>query len=59
MTVTKSFDQGWREYFGGQHIYRSMKYFSIINQFLQNNNLKIYLLSFVLWIIVLISLIIL
>nr|YP_010191939.1 NADH dehydrogenase subunit 5 [Tanypus punctipennis]QZM06608.1 NADH dehydrogenase subunit 5 [Tanypus punctipennis] len=59
MSVTKSFDQGWSEYFGGQHIYSSMKYFSMINQFLQNNNLKIYLLSFVLWIIVLISLMIL
>lgn len=56
--VTKRFDQGWREYFGGQHLYNLLKYFSILNQFLQNNNLKIYLLSFVLWIIILVSLII-
>lgn len=59
ISVTKSFDQGWREYFGGQHLYNLLKYFSIINQFLQNNNLKVYLLRFVLWIIVLVSLIIL
>jgi len=57
--VTKRFDQGWREYFGGQHLYSSLKYFSIINQFLQNNNLKIYLLRFVFWVIILVILIIL
>jgi len=56
--VAKRFDQGWREYFGGQHIYKTLKYFSMINQFIQNNNLKIYLLRFVLWIILLIILII-
>lgn len=56
--VIKRFDQGWREYFGGQHIYKTLKYFSMINQFIQNNNLKIYLLRFVLWIILLIILII-
>uniref|UniRef100_A0AAU7YU03 NADH-ubiquinone oxidoreductase chain 5 n=1 Tax=Conchapelopia togamaculosa TaxID=3154050 RepID=A0AAU7YU03_9DIPT len=56
MLVTKSFDQGWSEYFGGQHLYNTLKYFSSINQFMQNNNLKIYLLSFVLWIILLIML---
>lgn len=57
--VIKSFDQGWREYFGGQHIYKIIRYFSIFNQFLQNNNLKIYLIRFVLWIIILVSLLIL
>nr|UQJ73571.1 NADH dehydrogenase subunit 5 [Diamesa sp. 6XL] len=59
MSVIKSFDQGWSEYFGGQHIYSIMSYFSMFNQFLQNNNLKIYLMSFVLWIIILVSLLIL
>ena len=57
--VIKSFDQGWREYFGGQHIYKIIRYFSIFNQFLQNNNLKIYLIRFVLWIIILVSLLVL
>nr|UQJ73402.1 NADH dehydrogenase subunit 5 [Diamesa sp. 5XL] len=59
MSVIKSFDQGWSEYFGGQHIYKIMSYFSMFNQFLQNNNLKIYLMSFVLWIIILVSLLVL
>jgi NADH-ubiquinone oxidoreductase chain 5 len=59
MRVIKSFDQGWREYFGGQHIYKIISYFSIFNQFLQNNNLKIYLMRFVLWIIILVRLLVL
>ena len=59
ISVIKSFDQGWSEYFGGQHIYKMIRYFSIFNQFLQNNNLKIYLISFVLWIIILVRLLIL
>nr|YP_010999249.1 NADH dehydrogenase subunit 5 [Rheocricotopus emeiensis]WPM93095.1 NADH dehydrogenase subunit 5 [Rheocricotopus emeiensis] len=45
----KSFDQGWSEFFGAQKIYYYMKYFSVINQFVQNNNLKIYLMMFVFW----------
>jgi NADH-ubiquinone oxidoreductase chain 5 len=43
----KSFDQGWSEYFGGQKIYSLIRYFSILNQKIQNNNLKIYLILFV------------
>lgn len=58
INVIKRFDQGWREYFGGQKIYSSLKYFSLFNQFLQNNNLKIYLITFVFWIIVLVTLLI-
>lgn len=42
----KSFDQGWSEYFGGQKIYSSITYFSVLNQFIQNNNLKIYFIIF-------------
>nr|AMH85481.1 NADH dehydrogenase subunit 5 [Eudasyphora canadiana] len=49
----KSFDQGWSEYFGGQQLYKSLIKHSQLNQILQNNNLKIYLLSFIFWIIVL------
>ena len=59
ISVIKSFDQGWREYFGGQHIYKIIRYFSMFNQFLQNNNLKVYLISFVLWIIILVRLLVL
>ena len=59
ISVIKSFDQGWREYFGGQHLYKTIAVLSKFNQILQNNNLKIYLLSFLLWVIVLVRLIIL
>lgn len=50
----KVFDQGWSEIFGGQNLYNSIKNGAIINQFVQNNNLKIYLLIFIFWIIFLI-----
>nr|WGT92247.1 NADH dehydrogenase subunit 5 [Cerapanorpa nanwutaina] len=51
--IIKSGDQGWSEYFGGQNIYLNLKSNSIFSQFLQNNDLKIYLVSFVFWIIIL------
>nr|QGQ61714.1 NADH dehydrogenase subunit 5 [Carabus smaragdinus] len=49
----KSFDQGWNEYFGGQGMYKSMKSNSMFMQFLQNNNMKIYLVLIILWVIML------
>nr|ALO77408.1 NADH deshydrogenase subunit 5 [Agonum muelleri] len=49
----KSFDQGWNEYFGGQGMYESMKKNSIFFQFLQNNNMKIYLILIILWLVML------
>jgi NADH-ubiquinone oxidoreductase chain 5 len=52
----KVFDQGWSEMFGGQNLYNSIKTGAIINQYFQNNNLKIYLLIFVFWVIFLIFL---
>nr|YP_010225771.1 NADH dehydrogenase subunit 5 [Propsilocerus paradoxus]UDD74648.1 NADH dehydrogenase subunit 5 [Propsilocerus paradoxus] len=54
VVVTKSFDQGWSEFFGGQQIYKLMSYFSVFVQFLQSNSLKIYLMSFVFWVIFLV-----
>nr|YP_009236443.1 NADH dehydrogenase subunit 5 [Muscina levida]AMH85741.1 NADH dehydrogenase subunit 5 [Muscina levida] len=51
--LVKSFDQGWSEYFGGQQLYFNLMKSSQFNQILQNNNLKIYLLSFIIWIIIL------
>nr|YP_010169253.1 NADH dehydrogenase subunit 5 [Sarcophaga tsinanensis]QRZ04175.1 NADH dehydrogenase subunit 5 [Sarcophaga tsinanensis] len=50
--AVKSFDQGWSEYFGGQQLYYNLVKNSQLNQMLQNNNLKVYLLSFVLWVLV-------
>nr|UFI48272.1 NADH dehydrogenase subunit 5 [Gymnosoma dolycoridis] len=49
----KIFDQGWSEYFGGQQIYYNLIKNSQLNQMLQNNDLKVYLLSFVFWIMIL------
>nr|ADW83155.1 NADH dehydrogenase subunit 5 [Boreus elegans] len=56
--MTKEFDQGWSEYFGGQYLYKNIKQNSQIWQWLQNNDLKIYLISFVMWIIFLLILMI-
>nr|QII42106.1 NADH dehydrogenase subunit 5 [Anopheles sinensis] len=50
----KSFDQGWSEFFGGQMLYNQLKNYSLYIQEFQNNNLKIYLLSYLLWFIVLV-----
>nr|QNV11697.1 NADH dehydrogenase subunit 5 [Rhamphomyia barbata] len=55
--VAKSFDQGWSEFFGAQQMYNNLIKYSKMNQILQNNNLKIYLLSFILWIVVMLNLI--
>lgn len=46
----KSIDFGWSEYFGGQYIYINIKKYSLLNQTLQNNNLKVYLIIFVFWV---------
>nr|AOY39102.1 NADH dehydrogenase subunit 5 [Trechoblemus micros] len=48
----KNFDQGWNEYFGGQGIYINMKKSSLIIQFFQNNNIKIYFMLMILWIMI-------
>nr|YP_009240893.1 NADH dehydrogenase subunit 5 [Simulium aureohirtum]AKN23380.1 NADH dehydrogenase subunit 5 [Simulium aureohirtum] len=55
----KSFDQGWSEMLGGQMIYNTIKNNSSFIQVLQNNNLKIYLMTFILWVAILLSLVIL
>nr|YP_002229159.1 NADH dehydrogenase subunit 5 [Polystoechotes punctata]ACH90008.1 NADH dehydrogenase subunit 5 [Polystoechotes punctata] len=52
--VVKNIDQGWNEYLGGQSIYEYTKNSSIKNQLVQLNDLKIYLIMFVLWVIMLI-----
>nr|UFQ24726.1 NADH dehydrogenase subunit 5 [Diestrammena japanica] len=49
----KVFDQGWSEDFGGQNIYNSSVEYSRYMQWWQNNNLKVYLISFMFWIIIL------
>nr|YP_010297077.1 NADH dehydrogenase subunit 5 [Nemoura longicercia]UMI39125.1 NADH dehydrogenase subunit 5 [Nemoura longicercia] len=54
--VSKSFDYGWSEYFGAQGIYALLLKWSKFNQGWQNNDLKTYLISFILWLIILLFL---
>nr|WMY23877.1 NADH dehydrogenase subunit 5 [Aedes aegypti] len=54
----KSFDQGWSEFFGSQMIYVQLKNYSLYLQEFQKNNLKIYLLSYMLWFIILLMLVV-
>nr|YP_009532930.1 NADH dehydrogenase subunit 5 [Eumantispa harmandi]AMW67937.1 NADH dehydrogenase subunit 5 [Eumantispa harmandi]AYG51265.1 NADH dehydrogenase subunit 5 [Eumantispa harmandi] len=55
--IIKSIDQGWNEYFGGQLIYKKMTNYSLIHQFIQNNDLKFHLLLFIILIFILLILI--
>nr|AWD30346.1 NADH dehydrogenase subunit 5 [Anopheles gambiae] len=55
----KSFDQGWSEFFGGQMVYSQLKNYSLYLQEFQSNSLKIYLLSYMLWFIILLMLVVL
>nr|WRK67332.1 NADH dehydrogenase subunit 5 [Nemoptera sinuata] len=54
--VIKNIDQGWNEYYGAQSIYNIFSYFSQVNSNLFFNNFKIYLVSFILWVMILIIL---
>uniref|UniRef100_UPI00315D966C NADH dehydrogenase subunit 5 n=1 Tax=Paraclius curvispinus TaxID=3133235 RepID=UPI00315D966C len=52
--IYKNIDQGWSEYFGSQNLYMNLVYYSKGMSFFQNNNLKIYLMFFIFWVITLI-----
>nr|UEV86529.1 NADH dehydrogenase subunit 5 [Periplaneta lateralis] len=54
----KVFDSGWSEYIGGQGMYMLFMYMGKINQWWQYNNLKFFLMFFVMWIVVLMFLLI-
>lgn len=47
----KTMDQGWSEFFGSSRINNSIKSFSQFYQVIHNNNIKLYLLRFTLWLI--------
>nr|YP_009330385.1 NADH dehydrogenase subunit 5 [Eurema blanda]ANN44651.1 NADH dehydrogenase subunit 5 [Eurema blanda] len=47
--LMKNIDLGWSELYSGQGIYKILKNYSIIFNFFQMNNFKIYMYSFVLW----------
>nr|YP_010946850.1 NADH dehydrogenase subunit 5 [Rhabdoblatta nigrovittata]WGO57607.1 NADH dehydrogenase subunit 5 [Rhabdoblatta nigrovittata] len=51
-STSKSFDAGWNEYFGGQGMYMLFMKLSKVNQWWQFNNLKFFLMFFVMWFIV-------
>nr|AOY36210.1 NADH dehydrogenase subunit 5 [Palpita nigropunctalis] len=48
----KNIDMGWSEMYSGQGIYLILKKYSIFYNLLQMNNYKIYLFSFVLWMMI-------
>uniref|UniRef100_UPI0030FEF0B8 NADH dehydrogenase subunit 5 n=1 Tax=Erynnis pelias TaxID=2663706 RepID=UPI0030FEF0B8 len=47
--LLKNIDMGWSELYSGQGMYNIIKNYSIFNNIIQMNNLKIYLFSFVIW----------
>nr|YP_009057635.1 NADH dehydrogenase subunit 5 [Nymphes myrmeleonoides]AHY39218.1 NADH dehydrogenase subunit 5 [Nymphes myrmeleonoides] len=51
--VIKNIDQGWSEYMGGQLIYNYLKNNSKLLFLYQYNNFKIYLMTIILWMIML------
>jgi hypothetical protein len=51
LTIVKRIDQGWTEFFGAQQGFNYFLNFSKINQTFQFNNLKIYLVLFVFWVV--------
>nr|YP_009172211.1 NADH dehydrogenase subunit 5 [Kamimuria chungnanshana]ALF36420.1 NADH dehydrogenase subunit 5 [Kamimuria chungnanshana] len=56
-SVFKSMDQGWSEYLGGQGMYKLFVNWSGYSQNWQNNDLKTYLISFFIWVAVLLILV--
>nr|YP_010946304.1 NADH dehydrogenase subunit 5 [Allacta bimaculata]WGO57022.1 NADH dehydrogenase subunit 5 [Allacta bimaculata] len=47
--LIKIFDLGWSEYFGGQGMMYTFMFFSKVNQLLQFNNLKVFMMFFIFW----------
>nr|AQM39844.1 NADH dehydrogenase subunit 5 [Orophyllus montanus] len=52
LLTLKVMDQGWSEEYGGQKLYKSLVKSGQVLQWYQDNSLKIYLLSFVFWVVV-------
>nr|YP_009130934.1 NADH dehydrogenase subunit 5 [Ninguta schrenckii]AHH34411.1 NADH dehydrogenase subunit 5 [Ninguta schrenckii] len=57
--LLKNVDMGWSEMYSGQGMYKIIKYYSLINYIYQLNNFKIYLYSFILWLLIYIFMIML
>nr|QOV03318.1 NADH dehydrogenase subunit 5 [Orectochilus villosus] len=52
----KNFDQGWNEYLGAQGLYLNLKNNSKFINFIQMNNMKLFMLLLLLWVMVLLFL---
>nr|QZZ18183.1 NADH dehydrogenase subunit 5 [Burara harisa] len=50
--LMKNIDMGWSELYSGQGMFKIMKNYSIFGSLLQMNNLKIYLFSFIVWMMI-------
>nr|UMR55042.1 NADH dehydrogenase subunit 5 [Theretra japonica] len=50
--LLKIMDMGWSEFYSGQGIVKIVKKYSIFYMIFQMNNLKIYLFSFILWMMI-------
>jgi len=50
--LIKIIDQGWSEYFGSISLYKNLINITKLYQLLHFNNIKLYLLSFILWLII-------
>nr|YP_009538059.1 NADH dehydrogenase subunit 5 [Athyma nefte]AYN60815.1 NADH dehydrogenase subunit 5 [Athyma nefte] len=55
--LSKNIDMGWSEIYSGQGMFKIIKFYSSINMIYQMNNFKIYLFSFILWMMIFIILI--
>nr|WNO18641.1 NADH dehydrogenase subunit 5 [Seseria sambara indosinica] len=56
--MIKNMDMGWNELYSGQGMYFIMKKYSIFLNYTQMNNLKIYMFSFILWMMFMILMVI-
>nr|YP_010254484.1 NADH dehydrogenase subunit 5 [Ischnura senegalensis]QTZ98204.1 NADH dehydrogenase subunit 5 [Ischnura senegalensis] len=54
--LIKTFDQGWCEFFGGQGMFRFFRQNSVMIQLFQLNLVKIYLLSFLIFLLIILIL---
>nr|YP_010248879.1 NADH dehydrogenase subunit 5 [Catacroptera cloanthe]QTT58171.1 NADH dehydrogenase subunit 5 [Catacroptera cloanthe] len=50
--LLKNIDMGWGEIYKSQGIYKIIKYYSVVTYVYQLNNFKIFLFSFVLWMMI-------
>nr|QYH50536.1 NADH dehydrogenase subunit 5 [Parnassius glacialis] len=50
--LLKNIDMGWMELYSGQGMFNIIKYYSIFYYLYQMNNYKIYLFSFILWMMI-------